>query len=52
MCNYINKKTPSILMNGFITYKDERNISLGELLKKDKPVSIHQRNLQILATDI
>ena len=52
MCNYINKKTPSILMNAFITYKDERNISLGELLKKDKPVSIHQRNLQILATDI
>ena len=33
-------------------YKDEANISLDDLLKKDKSVSIHQRNQQILATKI
>ena len=33
-------------------YKDEANLSLDDLLKKDKSVSIHQRNQQILATKI
>ena len=32
--------------------KDETNLSLDDLLKKDKSVNIHQRNLQILATEI
>ena len=35
-----------------LVYKDETNISLDDLLKKDKSVSIQQRNLQILATEI
>ena len=35
-----------------LVYKDEKNLSLDDLLKKDKSVSIHQRNLQILATEI
>ena len=30
----------------------ETNLALDDLLKKDKSVSIHQRNLQILATVI
>ena len=29
----------------------KKNLSLDDLLKKDKSVSIHQRNLQILATE-
>ena len=33
-------------------YKGEKNLSLDYLLKKDKSASIHQRNLQILATEI
>ena len=49
MNNRINKIHEKTLT---LVYKDERNISLGDLLKKDKSVSIHQRNLQILATDI
>ena len=32
-----------------LVYKDEENLSLDDLLKKDKSVSIHQRNLQMLA---
>jgi len=34
-----------------ITYKDY-NSSFKDLLKRDKSVSIHQRNLQVLATEI
>ena len=30
----------------------KKNLSLDDLLKKGKSVSIHQRNLQILATEI
>ena len=30
----------------------KKNLSLDDLLKKNKSVSIHQRNLQILATEI
>ena len=54
--------SPSRTMNNRITkihektvrlvYKDEENLSLDDLLKKDKLVIIHQRNLQILATEI
>ena len=29
----------------------KKNLSLDDLLKKDKSVSIHQRNLQILWTE-
>ena len=32
--------------------RDEKNLSLDDLLKKDKWVSIRQRNLQILLTEI
>ena len=44
--NEIYKKTLRLV------YKDEKNLSLEDLLKKDKSVSIDQRNLQILAAEI
>ena len=44
--NKIDKKAVRLV------YKDKTNLSLDDLLKKDKSVSIHQRNLQILATEI
>ena len=44
--NKIHEKTLRLV------YKDEKNLSLDDLLKEDKSVSIHQRNLQILATEI
>ena len=34
----------------FLVYKDETNLSFDDLLKKEKSVNIHQRNLQVLAT--
>ena len=46
--NRINKIYETILS---LAYKDEKNIFFDELLKKDKSVSIQQRNLQILATE-
>ena len=49
MNNRINKIHEKALR---VVYKDEANLSLDDLLKKNKSVSIHQRNLQILATDI
>ena len=49
MNNRINKIHEKTLR---LVYKDEKNLSLDDLLKKDKSVSIHQRNLQILATEI
>ena len=33
-----------------LVYKDETKLSFDDLLKKDKLVSIHQLNLQVLAT--
>ena len=35
-----------------LVYDDSLYLSFDELLIKDKPVSIHQRNLQLLATEI
>ena len=35
-----------------LVYKDETNLSFDGVLAKDKSVSIHQRNLQILVTEI
>ena len=35
-----------------LVQKDEKNLFLDDLLKKDKLVRIHQKNLQILATEI
>ena len=46
MNNRINKIYEKALR---LVYKDETNLSLDDLLKKDKSVSIHQRNLQMLA---
>ena len=48
MNNRINKIHENALR---LVYKDKTNLSLDDLLKKDKSVSIHQRNLQILATE-
>ena len=48
MNNRINKIHEKALR---LVYKDKTNLSLDDLLKKDKSVSIHQRNLQILATE-
>ena len=44
--NQIHEKTLRLV------HKDEKNLFLDDLLKKDKLVSIHQKNLQILATKI
>ena len=49
MNNKINKIHEKTLR---LVYKDEKNLSLDDLLKKDQSVSIHQRNLQILATEM
>ena len=47
MNNRINKIHEKTLR---LVFKDEKNLSLDDLLKNDKSVSIHQRKLQILAT--
>ena len=47
--NRINKIHENALRH---VHKDETNLSLDDLLKKDKSVSIHQTYLQILATEI
>ena len=49
MNNRINKIHEKALK---LVYKDKTNLSLDDLLKKDKSVSIHQRNLQTLAIEI
>ena len=49
MNNRINKIHEKALR---LVYKDKTNLSLDDLLRKDKSVSIHQRNLQTLATEI
>ena len=49
MNNRINKIHEKNLR---LVYKNETNLSLDDLLKKNKSVRIHQRNLQILATEI
>ena len=35
-----------------LAYKNETFLSFDDLLKRDKSLSIHQKNLQILATEI
>ena len=35
-----------------LVYKNQTNRSFDDLLKKDKSVSIHHKNLQVLATEI
>ena len=35
-----------------LVYKNETFLSFDDLLKRDRSVSIHQKNLQILATEI
>ena len=35
-----------------LLYKDETNLPFDDLLKKGKSVSIHQKRLQILGTEI
>ena len=47
--NRINKILEKALR---LVYKNETFLSFDELLKRDKSVSIHQKNLQILATEI
>ena len=49
MNNRINKIHEKALS---IVHKDEANLSLDDLLKIEKSVSIHRRNLQILKTEI
>ena len=49
MNNRINKIYKKALR---LVYKDETNLSLDDFLQMDKSVSIHQRNLQIIATEI
>ena len=47
--NQINKIHEKLLR---LVYKNETFSSFDDLLKRDKSVSIHQKNLQILATDL
>ena len=47
--NRINKIHEKALR---LVFKNETFSSFDDLLKRDKSVSIHQRNLQILATEI
>ena len=49
MNNRINKIHKKALR---LVYKDKANLSLDDLLEKDKSVSIHQRNLQTLVIEI
>ena len=35
-----------------LAYTNKKNLSIDDLLKKDKSVKIHQKNLQIHATEI
>ena len=49
MNNRISKIHEKVLR---LVYKDKTNLSLDDLLKKDKSVSIHQRNLQTLVIEI
>ena len=49
MNNRINKIHERALR---LVYKNETFLSFDELLKRDRSVSIHQKNLQILATEI
>ena len=49
----MSNRTNKIQEKSFrLVYKNETNLSFDDLLKKDKSVSIHQRNLQIVATEI
>ena len=47
--NHINKIHKKTLR---FVYKNERFLSFDDLLKRDKSMSIHQKNLQTLATEI
>ena len=47
--NRINKIHERVLR---LVYKTETFLSFDDLLKRDRSVSIHQKNLQILATEI
>ena len=48
-CLDMNKKINKIYEKVLrLVYKDETNLSFDELLEKDKLISIHRRNLQIL----
>ena len=49
MNNRTNKIHGKVLR---LVYKDEISLSLDDLLKKDRSVTFHQRNLQILAIGI
>ena len=35
-----------------LIYQDSQNLTVQELLAKDKSISVHQKNLQFLATEI
>ena len=47
--NQINKIHERTLR---LAYKNETFLSFDDLLKRDRSVSIHQKNLQILVTEI
>ena len=48
-CKVLINRSESIVCY-FLVYKDETNLSFDDLLKKEKSVNIHQRNLQVLET--
>ena len=47
--NRINKKLQGTLR---LVYKDSNKLTFDDLLQLDNSVTIHQRNFQILATEI
>ena len=49
----MNKRINKIHEKGWrLVYKNETNLSFDGVMKKDKSVSIHQRNMKILDTNI
>ena len=49
----IKHRINSIHKRGFeLVYEDSHDLTFHELLAKDKSVSVHQKTLQLLATEI
>ena len=54
MCNSrtVNNKINKLHKRAFRLVYNDRQLTIEELLDKDKSLSIHHRNLQVLATEM